>query len=106
MTCLVAPPFITKQPTNQKIIALQDVTFAFEAKGFGVIYIWKRHKNSTTISIGKRSSLTISKVTPLDEDQYYCVARTRGGYAFTNNATLKVDGKSDNVLANCLKICD
>ena len=93
MTCLVAPPFITKQPTNQKIIALQDVTFAFEAKGFGVIYKWKRHKNSTTISIGKRSSLTISKVTPLDEDQYYCVAMTRGGYAFSNNVILKVNGK-------------
>ena len=47
MTCLVAPPFITKQPTNQKIIALQDVTFAFDAKGFGVIYKWKQHKNNT-----------------------------------------------------------
>ena len=95
MTCLVAPPLITRQPTNQKIIALQDVTFTCTARGFGVWYKWKRHKNST--AIGKQSSLTISKTTPLDEDQYYCVAmtRTRGGYAFSNNVTLAVYGKNN-----------
>ena len=89
---------ITKQPTNKKIIALQDVTFTCTARGFGVRYEWKRHKNNT--AIGRRSSLTISKTTPLDEDQYYCVAvtKTRGGYAFSNNVTLEVDGKHDNYL--------
>ena len=92
MTCLVAPPLITEQPTDQKIIALQNVTFACKAKGLAVIYKWKRHKNDTTIATVKQSSLTISKVTPLDEDQYYCVAITRGGYAFSNNATLMVNG--------------
>ena len=83
---------ITKQPTNQKIVALQDVTFTCTARGFGVRYEWKRHKNNT--AIGRQSSLTISKSTPLDEDQYYCVAMTRGGYAFSTNVTLKVDGKN------------
>ena len=92
MTCLVAPPLITEQPTDQNIIALQNVTFACKAKGFAVIYKWKQHENDTTIATVKQSSLTISKVTPLDEDQYYCVAITRGGYAFSNNATLKVNG--------------
>ena len=89
--CLVAPPMITRQPTNQLIIALQDVTFTCEAKGFEVRYEWKHHKNST--SIGRQSSLTISRATPLDEDQYYCVAMTEGGYAFSNNVTLTVDGE-------------
>ena len=92
MTCLVAPPLITEQPTDQTIIALQNVTFACKAKGLAVIYQWKRHKNEKPIATIKQSSLTISKVTPLDEDQYYCVAITRGGYAFSNNATLKVNG--------------
>ena len=84
---------ITAQPTNQEVIPLQDVTFMCKAKGIQISYEWKRHKYNTTI--GRQSSLTISKPTPLDEDQYYCVAMTRGGYAFSNNVTLIVVGKND-----------
>ena len=83
---------ITRQPTNQMINALQDVTFACEAKGFQVKYEWKRHSGSVTG--GRQSSITISKATPLDEDQYYCVAMTEGGYAFSDNITLKVNGEN------------
>ena len=87
---------ITEQPINQNIIALQDVTFTCKAKGFAVTYSWKRHKNSDLIGSG--SKLTVYNVTPLDEDQYYCIARNRkkGGYmyAFSYNATLKVNGKN------------
>jgi len=92
---LVAPPMITKLPTNQKrITALQEVMFTCEAKGFNVKYEWKRHKNS--IIIRRQSSFTISEATPSDEGQYYCVAMTDGGYAFSNNVTLTVDGKDGN----------
>ena len=70
---------ITRQPTNQMITALRDVTFTCEAKGYEVKYEWKRHNGSIT-NKRRRSSLTISRVTPLDEDQYYCVAMTEGGY--------------------------
>jgi len=93
---LVAPLMITKQPTNQKrITALQEVMFTCKAKGFEVKYEWKHHKN---IKITKRrqSSFTISEAIPSDEDQYYCVAMTDGGYAFSNNVTLTVDGEDDN----------
>ena len=83
---------ITRQPTNQMITALQDVTFTCVAKGFEVMYEWKRHNGH--VSDGKQSTLTISEATPLDEDQYYCVAMTEGGYAFSNNVTLTVDGKN------------
>ena len=82
---------ITRQPTNQMITALQDVTFTCEAKGFEVKYKWKRHNGRVTG--GKQSSFTISEATPLDEDQYYCVVMTEGGYNFSDNATLTVDGK-------------
>ena len=82
---------ITRQPTNQMITALQDVTFTCEAKGFDVEYGWKRHNGSVTG--GRQSSLTISEATPLDEDQYYCVAMTSGGYNFSNNATLIINGE-------------
>ena len=86
---------ITRQPTNQMITALQDVTFTCEAKGFELQYEWKRHSGSVTG--GRQSSLIISRVTPLDEDQYYCVAMTEGGYDFSNNVTLSVNGKNDNI---------
>ena len=87
---------ITRQPTNQMNTALQDVTFTCEAKGFDVEYGWKRHNGSVTG--GGQSSLTISRATPLDEDQYYCVAMTEGGYDFSNNVTLRVDGKNSNFI--------
>ena len=87
---------ITRQPTNKMITALQDVAFTCEAKGFGVKYEWKRHNGRVTG--GKQSTLTISRATPLDSDQYYCVAMTEGGYAFSNNVTLTVDGKIKLIL--------
>ena len=98
--CLVAPPMITKQPTNKMISTLQDVTFTCEAKGFEVKYEWKRHRNSSVI--GRQSTLTISRATPLDSDQYYCVAMTEGGYAFSNNVTLTVNGENNNVMCSII----
>ena len=83
---------ITRQPTNKMITALQDVTFTCEAKGFIVKYEWKRHSGS--ITGGKQSTLTISRAIPLHSDQYYCVAMTEGGYAFSNNVTLTVNGEN------------
>ena len=87
---------ITRQPTNKMITALQDVTFTCEAKGFEVKYTWKRHNG--VVTGGKQSTLTILGATPLHSDQYYCVAMTEGGYAFSNNVTLTVNGESNNVL--------
>jgi len=93
---LVAPPVnIITQPTNQKrITALQEVMFTCKAKGFYVKYEWKRHRDNKIIR--KQSSFTIPKATPSDEDWYYCVAMTDGGYAFSNNVTLIVDGEDGN----------
>ena len=85
---------ITRQPTNKMIIALQDAMFTCEAKGFEVKYEWKRHNGRVTNR--RQSTLTISEATPLDSDQYYCVAMTEGGYAFSNNVTLIVDGEKTN----------
>ena len=83
---------ITRQPTNQIITALQDVTFTCEARGFDVEYEWKRHSGS--VASKGQPDLTISEATPLDEDQYYCVAMTKGGYAFSDNVTLTVNGEN------------
>ena len=59
-------------------------------------YEWKRHSGS--VSDRRQPTLTISQATPLYSDQYYCVAMTEGGYAFSNNVTLTVNGESNNVL--------
>ena len=83
---------ITRQPTNKMITALQNVTFTCEAKGFDVKYEWKCHNGRVTNR--RQSTLTISEATPLDSDQYYCVAMTEGGYAFSNNVTLTVNGEN------------
>ena len=82
---------VTRQPDRRMITALQRVTFTCKAKGLNVKYEWKRHNGS--ITGGRQSTLTISRATPLDSDQYYCVAMTEGGYAFSNNVTLTVDGE-------------
>ena len=84
---------VTRQPNRRMITALQRVTLTCEATGFEVMYKWKRHRNSSVI--GRQSTLNISRATPLDSDQYYCVAMTEGGYAFSNNVTLTVNGKKD-----------
>ena len=87
---------ITRQPTNKMITALQGVTFTCRAKGFDVKYEWKHHRNGGVI--GRQSGLFISEATPLDSDQYYCVAMTEGGYVFSNNVTLIVNGEINDLL--------
>ena len=88
---------VIRQPNRRMITALQRVTFKCEAKGFNVTYEWKRHYGS--ITGGKQPTFTISRATPLDSDQYYCVAMTEGGYAFSNNVTLTVDGEDVKCLS-------
>ena len=87
---------VTRKPKRGMITALQRVTFTCEAKGFELEYEWRRHRNSSVI--GRQSTLTISEATPLHSDQYYCVAMTEGGYAFSNNVTLTVDGEDNNII--------
>ena len=100
---------ITVQPTNQTITALQSVTFTCEAEGFEVKYEWKRHSGSVSgrrVSGRRKSSLIISRVTPSDEDQYYCVAMTDGGHAFSNNVTLTVNGENCSHFIMCCWILE
>ena len=79
------------QPTMQSVVALQMVVFTCKAKGYNVRYEWRRHSSSG--AIGRQSSLTITRATPPDEDQYYCIAMTEGGHVFSDNVTLSVDGE-------------
>ena len=91
---VVAPPVITKQPTNKTVDVLQSVIFGCEAVGFEVRYEWRRHSSSSMF--GNESILTISKVTPFDEDFYYCVAITDGGLVVSDAALLTVNCRNIN----------
>ena len=86
------------QPKNNRIIALKNVTFTCTARGFEVKYEWRRHNSSDII--GRWSNLTITRATPPDEDQYYCIAMTEGGYVFSDNVTLSVDGEQCSIVNN------
>ncbi|XP_065893776.1 B-cell receptor CD22-like [Dysidea avara] len=90
VTITIYPPTITTQPMDVSVVALQDVMFTCEARGFNVKYEWRRHSSSG--SIGRQSSFILTRATPPDVDQYYCIAMTEGGYVFSNNVTLSVDG--------------
>ena len=94
----VAPPRITEHPNSITVGALQPATFTCEANGFEVTYQWKRLNSSMIIGI--ESTLIIPQADPSDEDQYYCVAMTKGGYAFSNNVTLTINGENDIALRN------
>ena len=92
----VAHPIIIKQPSDVVVEALEYAILTCKARGFEVKYEWK-HYNSENI-IGIQSTLNISQATPLDSDQYYCVAMNEGGYAFSNNVTLTVKGENNNII--------
>ena len=96
---LVGPPIITERLKSKNTTALQTVKFTCSAKGFKVKYKWRRHNSSSIV--GEKPMLIISEATPLDSDQYYCVAMTEGGYAFSNNVTLTVDGENSNHFNVC-----
>ena len=72
-------------------MALHNATFTCKASGYRVQYQWRNHSDHAIIGTG--STLTFIRATPLDTGQYYCVAVTKGGYAFSSNVTLKINGK-------------
>ena len=92
---VAAPPVFIQQPTDIDAVALQNVTLICDARGFHVIYEWRHYNDSgSNYSIKSRSStLTLYRVTPLDEGYYYCVAMIgNDNQIFSKNATLTVNG--------------
>ena len=84
-----------QQPTDVDVVALQNVTLNCDVRGFHVRYEWRHYNDSSSnYSIKSNSStLTLCRVTPLDEGHYYCVAMTgRHNQIFSKNATLTVNG--------------
>ena len=91
ISTVVAPPMIVMQPKNTTANVLQNVTFSFKAMGFNVTYQWRRIESDDII--GTLSNLTILRVTPSDEGQFYCTAFNKGGQITSDLATLTVNRK-------------
>ena len=103
---VAAPPVFIQQPTDIDAVALQNVSLMCDARGFHVRYEWRHYNGSgRNYSINSNSStLTLYRVTPLDEGCYYCVAMTgKDNKIFSTNATLTVNG---NEYFNFIKCCN
>ena len=96
---IVAKPVIKRNPSNAKVTALTSVTFTCSASNInGISHSFSWHRNNgdipNTRSRGQNTNtLTITRVTPLDEGLYYCTVTNDVGNASSKPATLTVDGE-------------
>jgi len=87
---------INTQPVSSTVIASNDVTLTCSATYVSTItYSWHRVGGSVpSKSSGQNSNrLTIPRVVPADEGEYYCLAESLGHCAKSNKAVVIVDGK-------------
>ena len=83
---------IAIQPNGISIMALHNFTLTCQAVGFEVNYQWRRHKIHDIVS--NISNLTIMEAIPHYNGRYYCIAMTEGGYAFSNNVSVRINGNA------------
>ena len=96
---------ITTQPVDSTVIALNDVTLTCSTTYIGGIrYSWHRVGGSVpSKSSGQNSNrLTIPRVVPADEGQYYCIAESFGHCAKSNEAAVMVDG--EKIALSCINV--
>ena len=96
---IVPKPVINSHPVSSKVKALKNITFKCSAYAInGVTYSYSWHRNNgdipSTRSRGQNTStLTITRVIPLDKGMYYCIATNDGGSTSSRSASLTVDGE-------------
>ena len=102
VSIVAAPPTFIEHPTDVAAIALENVTFKAEAKGFRIKFEWMFYNSSGTYLIStqktnkSRSTLTLYRVTPSNAGHYYCVAKTHGkNQVLSRKVTLTVNGTSN-----------
>jgi len=93
---------IDTQPVSSTVIALNDITLTCSTTLFSstATYSWHRVGGSVpSKSSGQNSNrLTIPRVVPADEGEYYCLAEFLGHCAESNKAVVTVDGKKITLL--------
>ena len=91
---------ITHPTSPLTVTALEDATLTCLASVGDVTYSWHRVGGSVpSRSIGHNSNtLTITRATPYDIGQYYCIAERQGISVESNKAVLGVNGKELHML--------
>ena len=90
---------IDDHPVSSKVKALMSVAFKCSASDInGVTYSYSWHRINgdipSTRSRGRnKNTLTITRVVPPDEGEYYCIATNDGGSTSSRSASLTVDGE-------------
>ena len=87
---------ITANPRSSTIVALNDITFTCSPiSNEPEEYSWHRVDGDVpSHSSGQNTNrLTIHRVLPADEGQYYCMGKLSGHCAVSNNVIVTVEGK-------------
>ena len=100
---------ISIQPTNITVTTLNDVTLTCTpTRGTPNEYSWHRVDGDIPAhSSGQNTSrLTIHRIVPADEGEYYCMGTDHGHCAESNIVNVRVNGKETTVphMYNCLAI--
>ena len=86
---VILAPTIFSQPTNQTVLAGENVTFAVGATGFGPLtFQWRR--NGANIAGATNTSLFLLGVTVTNAANYSVAVSNPGGTTVSSNATLVV----------------
>ena len=102
---------ISIQPTNITVTALNDITLTCTltlTNSTTVEYSWHRVDGDIpSDSSGQNTStLTIHRIVPADEGEYYCMGTQFGHCAKSDKVNVTVNGKETTVphMYNCLAI--
>ncbi len=88
-------PVITKQPTNQTVVAGANVTFSVTATGSPTLHYQWYFGGGDFISSSTSPSLTISNVQPGNAGNYFVVVSNLFGFTTSSNAVLTVLGATN-----------
>ena len=103
--CLVSPPIIIKQPTDEVAEVYSSITLECKVQGYGYINVeWKKLGaplpntavvSNNTFTNEVSSILKITKIVGVYDGMYCCVASNIAGQTTTKYAKLSVNGKPD-----------
>ena len=103
--CLVSPPVIIRQPTDEVAEIYSSITLMCKVQGYGHINVeWRKLGlplpstvvvNNTNFTNGVSSILKITKIVSYYGGLYYCDANNIAGHTTSKHVKVSIQGKSD-----------